>query len=99
MGGCLFDRSLKAHKGHVTCVGKWKGGEQEGIRGDSGGGSSCSFLSGGQDGVLRVWDDRVRECVMAIECHASPARGTGAVSCLEVSRQQVLWDHSPSKSS
>lgn len=70
-------RSLKAHKGHVTAMSKHAGDE-------------VVFLSGGQDGALRVWDSRAESCVHRVECHASAEAGTGAVSCIETSGPLVV---------
>ena len=43
-------------------------------------------MSGGQDGVLRIWDARAQSSAYRVECHASE-RGTGAISCVEPAGQ------------
>ncbi len=53
-----------AHRGHVTVVRALDGTNNGGYAaaaGSSGAGSSCSFVTGGQDGFVRVWDARAGE--------------------------------------
>jgi F-box/WD-40 domain protein 7 len=78
-------RSLKAHKGHVTVVSTWPPASSSSSSSDS-----TLFLSGGQDGLLRVWDTRCETCVHKVECHTSARSGTGAVSCVEVTDSLVI---------
>jgi WD40 repeat protein len=59
--------SLKGHKGHITAV-RCLGPGAENV-----------FVSGAQDGCLRVWDVRARRCLAAISAHISP-EGSGAVA-------------------
>lgn len=89
-----------AHRGHVTVVKALDGINNGGIAaatgGSSGGGadSSCCFVTGGQDGFVRVWDARAGEVeggagrpeksgggpavVLEAPAHRGPA-GVGAV--------------------
>lgn len=67
-----------AHQGQFTCV----------LSSSASGSSSGSavFVTGGQDGRVKVWDTRAGAlaCIHQVECHASTARGTtAAVACLE----------------
>lgn len=78
---CLLLRSIKAHRGHVTCVLHWYTKSEEDQQ-SAAALSSSTFMTGGQDGIIKVWDARGEGCLHRIECHASADRGTGAVSCL-----------------
>lgn len=42
------------------------------------------FLSGGQDGMVRVWDLRSEECLYALPCHTSKGLGTGALAGIKI---------------
>jgi len=61
-----------AHKGHVTAM--------AGLEGETAvGGGAPLLLTGGQDGVLRVWDARQANCVKEQPLHVG-SRGAGASS-------------------
>jgi hypothetical protein len=61
-----------AHKGHVTAM--------AGLEGDTAvGGGAPLLLTGGHDGVLRVWDSRQSNCVKEQPLHVG-SRGAGASS-------------------
>ncbi|XP_024536805.1 uncharacterized protein LOC112348467 [Selaginella moellendorffii] len=62
-----------AHKGHVTAL---KAVEEE---------AGDVFLSGGQDGLLQVWDFRCRQPVHTACLHRS-AKGVGALTCIAVAK-------------
>ncbi|KAJ7541580.1 hypothetical protein O6H91_10G065900 [Diphasiastrum complanatum] len=62
-----------AHSGHVTAL---ESLEDDGCLGDI-------FLTGGQDGVLQVWDFRARAPIHTASLHKS-TKGTGALSCIAV---------------
>lgn len=70
-----------------------KGGEEK-DESSSSSSSATIFLTGGQDGWLRVWDVRMRSgescCVHRVEAHTSPDRGTGAVSCIDSSSSSSI---------
>lgn len=60
-----------AHRGPVTCLTRW---------------SASIMVTGGQDGVVKVWDTRrgMPLVTQAVCCHVNPVQGTAsAVSCLE----------------
>jgi len=77
--------ALKGHKGHVTAV-RWLRASSDGSEEQEGyGGSEASiFLTGAQDGHVRVWDLRAKREIANIPCHVNK-NGTGAVAGLEVS--------------
>ncbi len=62
--------SLKGHKGHITAV-EWLCYDDENL-----------FLTGAQDGHVRVWDLRVRQEVANIAAHSGD-KGSGAVGALQ----------------
>ncbi|KAH7416069.1 hypothetical protein KP509_14G073800 [Ceratopteris richardii] len=69
----------QAHTGHVTaleCLGCADGSGPD------------IFLSGGQDGILQVWDVRARYPVHKDVLHSS-AKGQGALSCICVSQHSA----------
>ena len=57
---------LRGHKGHVTSVHVCDNGADN------------LFLSGAQDGCVRVWDSRSADCIKSLPLHTNPV-GTGAV--------------------
>lgn len=68
-----------AHEGHVTsveCIEDTKHKAWEECR--------EIFLTGGQDGILQVWDFRTKGAVQTVPLHRN-ALGKGAVSCIAVS--------------
>lgn len=69
----------EAHEGHITAL-AWQHAGQQGAA-DSSSGSSALALSGGQDGMLRVWDGRAGSSVAQQVLHAD-ARGKGAVGSI-----------------
>ncbi|GBG65012.1 hypothetical protein CBR_g48759 [Chara braunii] len=85
-----------AHKGHLTsllwveekpkaAVGPGETDTSQEEDGDGSGRLPCVFISGGQDGMLRVWDIREKLCVNEVPIHRTPT-GTGAISCMAVSK-------------
>ena len=62
--------SLKGHKGHITAV-EWLCHDDEPL-----------FLTGAQDGHVRVWDLRVRQEVANVAAHTGE-KGSGAVGALK----------------
>lgn len=87
-----------AHKGHVTSVlctqpavaaHDGGGGQQQGVAD-----SASVMMTGGQDGMMRVWDTRLaldgaNSCVASVKAHVTGGVGTGAVvaikRCVEAS--------------
>lgn len=61
---------MDGHKGHVTTV-NWFAGDDQHV-----------FLTGAQDGHVRVWDIRARTSVANIPAHTSP-NGSGALAGIE----------------
>jgi WD40 repeat protein len=62
-----------AHAGHITAL-AWQQ--------DPAGHTSCVLaLSGGQDGVLKVWDGRMGSCVARQPLHVD-AQGKGAIGSI-----------------
>ncbi len=58
---------LQGHKGHVTTVHVCENGTTDDL-----------FLSGAQDGCVRVWDRRRADCIKSLPLHSSVS-GSGAV--------------------
>ena len=65
---------MAGHGGHVTTVCVAEGGGE----------AAPLFLSGAQDGVMRVWDPRAAECVASCPLHNHGPSGAGAVGSIEV---------------
>jgi len=68
-GECLSWRLKKIHKGHITAIRWWNEAQQ---RPDSSK-DCCHFLTGGQDGVLRLWDIRDHSNVFKEKIHGGVA--------------------------
>jgi WD40 repeat protein len=69
-----------AHAGHITAL-AWSSAAALGCAAsaeDAGQGSSCCLVTGGQDGVVRVWDGRTGRCVAEQAVHVDK-KGKGAV--------------------
>lgn len=68
-GECLSWRLKKIHKGHITAI-RWMNEAQQG----SDSSKHCHhFLTGGQDGVLRLWDIRDHSNVFKEKIHGGVA--------------------------
>ena len=71
-------RSVQAHRGHCTVVqafcseNKCKGTLETSSTGPA------VFLTGGQDGYVKVWDSRAKTCAATIEAH----RTTEVTECV-----------------
>lgn len=61
---------MQIHSGHVTSLAWWEAGDGSAL-------SGC-FVSGGQDGVVRVWDPRDCSNVAKLSLHVN-MKGRGAV--------------------
>lgn len=68
-------RKWKAHRGHTTKVALWD--------------NTNLIVTGGQDGCVRIWDEREAKSVCTIACHAS-ANGTGAICELGKSGNAIV---------
>lgn len=71
--GALVVREEGAHRGHVTTVNKLPGNS------NSGGGHPSCFLTGGQDGYVRIWDARVAASGTGHSSQSSGLQGLGLV--------------------
>jgi WD40 repeat protein len=106
----VVEGALRGHKGHLTAC-AWvpadAGADDETGAGGGGGGSSSTSASGGlgganlvvtgaQDGHVRVWDVRTRECVANVGAHASES-GSGAVGDICVARSGGSGGGGPSE--
>ncbi|GFR45674.1 hypothetical protein Agub_g7088, partial [Astrephomene gubernaculifera] len=67
-------RMKNVHAGHITALAWW----EEGGAGGGGGGLGGCFVSGGQDGAVRVWDPRAKSNVVKVQLHVNE-QGHGAV--------------------
>ena len=65
----VCQKLANAHDGHVTVV---KAGILENV-----------FLTGGQDGIVKVWDFRNKNAVFKLPLHTSATSGTGALCAIE----------------
>jgi WD40 repeat protein len=72
-----------AHTGHITAL-AWQQ--------DPAGHTSCALaLSGGQDGVLKVWDGRTGSCIARQPLHVD-AQGKGAIGSIVTGGLSVVAD-------
>ncbi|KAG2484442.1 hypothetical protein HYH03_016752 [Edaphochlamys debaryana] len=75
-------RMRGAHQGHVTALAWFEaegaGGPFAGGGGGGGGEMAGCFVTGGQDGCVRVWDPRKKTHVARVELHVNE-QGRGAV--------------------
>ena len=65
-------RALKGHRGHITALGHLEELAQPDV-----------FVTGAQDGHVRVWDTRAARCAHNVPAHTSE-RGAGAVGAIRV---------------
>lgn len=84
----IFKAALQGHSDYVHCVAVR---EREG-----------EILSGGEDGAVRIWDNRTGQCVHCIEVHkyegcARPQHGKW-ISCLSTDSDWMLCGGGPSLS-
>ncbi|RLN48003.1 hypothetical protein BBJ28_00000391 [Nothophytophthora sp. Chile5] len=78
----VLRKLTNAHRGHTTSV--------LGSRCESEDAAGCCFFSGGQDGVVNVWDTRQKTPAASLELHVDPRSGkTGAVGFLRESSEDA----------
>ncbi|KAK3274482.1 hypothetical protein CYMTET_17334 [Cymbomonas tetramitiformis] len=71
-GSGQVTNKLGAHQGHITAI-EWV---TAGVAGEA------LLLTGGQDGYLRAWDPRQKQCAMEQALHVVQGKGSGAVGTI-----------------
>jgi WD40 repeat protein len=84
--GKILRKNATAHQGHVTIVlGSGFQNPQE-AKDDESSKSPQQFYTGGQDGIVRVWDTRQKSSLYALDIHIDKRSGkAGAVGFLQES--------------